>query len=390
MKRKSYRLIFTLVAVLLGAGIVLALSFAGKQSKGPIENMLTKASTVVQDVEHDLIVAPREVKRSDKLAWLIPYINNPALLRKPKIILFGAYDNQDVESFDNVITLEDSLKTTFPLIQIYTAWGSKEEELFPKLKVEAILELGSIPVITWEPWLTDFDDEKIPGMRNTDERDKGGLADVAKGLYDPYIKQWAIDAKKMHRPIFLRLGHEMNDPYRYPWGPQNNTAKDFVAAWQHVHQLFKTVGANNIIWVWSPHPAYGFFRDYYPGNDCVDYVSVGTLNYGTVASWSQWWAFKDIFGKYYDSLAVFNKPIMLSEFGSLAVGGNRGKWFEQALADAPKNYPAIKSILFFHNGDDKSTTQQSLNWQIKYDIAVKKAIISQVKQWPDSLKPKSN
>jgi len=389
MKRKTYRLLFALLAVLSGAGIVLVLSFAGKKTQGPIENVLTKASTVVQDVEQDMIVEQRQVKRSDKLAWFVPYINNPALLKKPNVILFGAYDNEDIESFENVTALEDSLHTTFPLIQIYTAWGSKDEELFPKLKVETILELGSIPVITWEPWLSDFDDEKIPGLRSADKRDKGGLNDIANGLYDSYIKQWAIDAKKTNRPMFLRLGHEMNDPYRYPWGPQNNSAKDYIAAWRHVHQLFRQEGATNVIWIWSPHPAYGFFKDYYPGNEYVDYVGVGTLNYGNVAAWSKWWSFKEIFGKYYNDLAAFGKPIILTEFGSLAVGGSRSKWYKDALADMPVSYPSVKSILFFHHGDDKSTTEQALDWQIRDDTSVKKVIISQISLWPDSLKPKN-
>ena len=298
MKSKSHRLLFTVIAILLGFGIVLALSFTGERSKGPIENLLTKAGTVVKKVEENLIIEQREVKRADKLAWFNPYKSNPALLKTPKLMLFGAFDNKSTESFEEIIGLEDSLKTTFPLIQIYSAWGSKEEERFPKLQTEAILELGSIPVITWEPWLTDFDEEKFPALRKAEERDKGGLIDVANGSYDPYIKQWAVDAKRIKKPIFLRLGHEMNDPYRYPWGPQNNTAKDFVAAWQHVHQVFANVGATNVIWIWSPHPAYGFFADFYPGSAYVDYVGVGTLNYGTIATWSKWWSLKDIFGRY--------------------------------------------------------------------------------------------
>ena len=387
MKSKSFRIFFTLIAIVLGVGIVLALSFTGNQSKGPIENLLTKAGTVVKKVEQNLIIEQREVKRSDKLAWFNAYKNNPALLKNPKVMLMGAYDNRSIESYEDVVALEDSIKTTFPLIQIYTAWGSKDEEKFPKLQTEAILELGSIPVITWEPWLTDFDDEKYPNLRKIEERDKGGLIDVAKGAYDTYIKQWAIDAKRIKKPIFLRLGHEMNDPYRYPWGPQNNTAKDFVAAWQHVHDVFLTVGATNVIWIWSPHPAYGFFNEFYPGSKYVDYVGVGTLNYGTIASWSKWWSFRDIFGKFYNDLSAFKKPIMLTEFGSLAVGGSRSKWFEEALNDMPKQYPNVKSIIFFHHGEDKSTTQQTLNWQIRNDLNVRKTIISQMAIWPDSLKP---
>jgi len=247
--------------------------------------------------------------------------------------------------------------------------------------------LGSIPVITWEPWLTDFSSEKIAGIRSVEDRDKGGLIDVANGVYDSYLKEWAANAKRFKHSFFLRFGHEMNDPYRYPWGPQNNQPADYVAAWKHVHDLFKKNGVTNVIWIWSPHPAYGQFQEFYPGNDYVDYVGIGTLNYGTVATWSKWWSFEEIFGKYYPELSGFGKPMMLTEFASLAVGGDRTRWYQEALQHIAKDYPAVKSVLYFHHGEDRTTTQQTLNWQIKKDKSVVKAIEKQLNAWPDSLKP---
>src|SRR6185369_3819852 len=49
----------------------------------------------------------------------------------------------------------------------------------------------------------------------------------------------------------LRFAHEMNDPYRYPWGPQNNSKEEYIYAWQHVWQRFQKAGARNVIWTWS-------------------------------------------------------------------------------------------------------------------------------------------
>ena len=386
MKAKTFRVVSTLAAVLTGVIIVLALSFAGNKSRGPLENFFTGAGNAVQQVENNVIIKQRQHKRADDLTWFSPFIANPALIKKPSSILLGAYDNQISESLKSVIELEDSLHTRFPLIHIYTAWGTKAEEQFPQQQVDAIIALGSVPVITWEPWLSDFDAEKYPALRKANERDKGGLADVAKGLYDPYIKEWATAAKESGTPIFLRVGHEMNDPYRYPWGPQNNSAKDFIAAWRHIHKVFVQAGATNVIWVWSPHPAYGFFDAFYPGSEYVDYVGIGTLNYGTVASWSKWWSFQEIFGNHYKEMTGFKKPIMITEFGCLDVGGSRSKWFGDALASIPANYPMVKSVVFFHFSEDKTTTQQPIDWYIKNDTATTKTIIQQLKQWPDSVR----
>lgn len=381
MKAKTFRIATTLMAIAIAIGIVSALTILGKKSKGPIENIISSTGETISKMESDIILQGREQRRSDKLNWLKSLAADKMKMKDPGKILLGAYDNNSKEDFESIINLEDSLQTTFPYIHIYTAWGSEAEQQFPTRKVEEIVSLGSIPVITWEPWLTAFSEDANPMLRSADERDKGGMADVAKGLYDFYLKAWAAEAKKINSPILLRFGHEMNDPFRYPWGPHNNSANDFKAAWRHVHDVFRKAGVNNILWIWSPHPAYGYFHDFYPGTAFVDYVGIGTLNYGTVANWSKWWSFKEIFGKYYPQLASFHKPMLLTEFGSLPIGGNRAKWYADALRFMPKQYPLVKGLLFFHYSEDKTTTQQTLNWYIKNDKETIQAIKDAVGTW---------
>jgi hypothetical protein len=380
-KERTSRIFYVLSAIGIGSLMVYLLSLAGNKSKGPIDNLLVQTTNVVHEVEQQAILQQREDKRSDKLEWFKPIASSVNKLKHPKLILLGGSDSHSKESYESIIDLEDSLQTTFQLIHIYTAWGSKEEEQFPKLQVNAILELGSVPVITWEPWLSDFDEKDFPGIPKVEDRDKGCLTEISKGVYDSYIKKWAAHAKAVQKPIFLRVGHEMNDPYRYPWGPQNNKPAEFVAAWKHIHDLFVQVGATNVIWIWSPHPAYGYFEAYYPGSDYVDYIGVGILNFGTAVSWSKWWTFDEIFGSHYAELDTFKKPIMITEFGSLAMGGNRSKWFADALDSIPVKYPSVKSLVFYHYSADKTTTDKAVNWHIKDERATTKAIRKRIAKW---------
>ena len=374
-----FRISVALLALLLGGTIIFALTYAGEKSQGPMEDIFIGAGEMVRKAEDRMIIAKRSKTRAGQLAWLHA---NPGELRNPPAILLGAFDEKTQKSLKPVFDLETALLTTFPLIHIYTAWGSKEDQKFPKIQIESILKSGSIPVVTWEPWLTDFDPKLFPGgLRPIETRDKNGLNDVTSGTYDAYIRAWAKAAAKVGKPFFLRWGHEMNDPYRYPWGPQNNSPEDFIAAWRHVHAIFRQENARNVIWIWSPHPAYGLFEDYYPGAEYVDWLGVGVLNYGTVAPWSQWWAFDEIFGNHYDALAIFQKPIMISEFGSLAVGGNRAQWYKDALTRLPVRYPLVKSLLFFHFSNDQTTTQQVLDWTIKNDPAIVDAVAKAIAAW---------
>jgi hypothetical protein len=378
-KERASRIFYVLVAIGVGSVIVYVLSLAGNKSKGPIDNFLVKTTNVVHEVEQHAILQQREDKRADKLEWFKPIALSTEKLKQPQRILLGGSDSHSKESYESIINLEDSLQTTFQLIHIYTAWGSKDEEQFPKLQVNAILELGSVPVVTWEPWLSDFDEKEFPGIPKLENRDKGCLAEIAKGVYDSYIKKWAADAKAIQKPIFLRVGHEMNDPYRYPWGPQNNKPAEFVAAWKHIHDLFVQIGATNVIWIWSPHPAYGYFEAFYPGTNYVDYIGLGILNFGTAVSWSKWWTFDEIFGSHYVELDAFKKPMMITEFGSLSVGGNRSKWFADALDSIPVKYPSVKSLVFYHYSADKTTTDKAVNWHFKDEqatiIAIRKRIV---------------
>lgn len=362
--RPLIRILVTLLALTMGGALVFALTFVGEKTQGPIEDAFTGAGNAIRKAEEKVILQRRIPARADKLKGLLNKKNN---LRNPSDMLIGVYDDQENASLKPVFDLEKALHTQISLIHLYTAWGSKEEQQFPKIQVESIIKSGSLPFITWEPWLSDFDLEQFPDLRPVETRDVGGLKDVAAGVYDAYLHDWAKAAAEVGHSVFLRLGHEMNDPYRYPWGPQNNPASDFIAAWRHVHAVFEQEGATNVLWVWSPHPAYGWFDAYYPGEVFVDWVGAGVLNYGSVAHWSQWWTFDEIFGQHYPALAAFGKPIMLSEFGSLAVGGDRPGWYAGALRELPARYPLVKSIVFFHSANDRTITPQALDWTVIRD-----------------------
>jgi len=380
MKKTIYRFSFILGVLIISIIIVLGFVFIGDKSKGPISEVLNKLESKVIDIESDYLLSQREPVRSKELEWFLPYKNNKDLLLRPDTILWGIYDNHYQKSFENIISLEDKLSFASPLIQIYIAWGDKPHEQFPLKYVKAINNLGSIPFITWEPWLNDFERSKY-GLKEKSDPNVKGLIDINNGDYDFYINRWALALKEYGNTVFIRLGHEMNDPYRYPWGPQNNKPEDFINAWRHVVQRFRSMEVDNVIWVWSPHPAYKMYMEYYPGNEYVDWVGVGALNYGTVALWSKWWTFDEIFGNYYDELSAFNKPIIITEFGSLAVGGNRNDWYYEALNKLPQNYHMVKSVIFYNNDSDNTTLSKTLDWSLNSDSLSRASVLKAIYDW---------
>jgi hypothetical protein len=386
--RRAYRLGLVGAALASGIAVVGLLTWFSSASEGPIATTLEWLGTAVGSMEHG--IRQRLIGglgRSGDLAWFRPYQTNADRLRNPDVVLLGAYDSGLPETLDGVAELERTIGTTFPLVQIYTAWGDKPEQRFPLRTATAIWDMGSVPVITWEPWLTDFENTRHPFLPLRDARDRHGLVAVARGDYDFYVDLWAADAVRFGKPFFLRFAHEMNDPYRYPWGPQNNTKEEYIDAWRHVRERFDQAGARNVIWTWSPHVGYAYWDTYYPGNQYVDWVATGALNYGPIGPWSQWWTFREIFGAKYPLLASFGKPIMVAEFGSLAVGGDRTAWYQAALTDLPKKYPAVKALLFFNAKSDQTVTYQKLNWSIVGDTGLDRTITAAIKPWkPERVK----
>lgn len=376
-----YRFFVVITSLAAGIALVASITYLGNETSGPVEDAFSRLGKSISEFEENYILKQRSKTRSSKLAWFTEAQYNRESLRDPKKIFLGAYDNEAKTNFQPIISLEDSLETTFPMIHIYSAWGSKREQRFPIDQVRSIATLGSVPVITWEPWLNDFEGSDYENLPPVSERNTDGMKAVAAGAFDTYLLRWAKDAKESKVTLLIRMGHEMNDPYRYPWGPQNNKPEDFIAAWRHVVDLFKKAEATNVLWVWAPHLAYGQFQEYYPGDAFVDWVATGTLNYGTVAPWSQWWSFDEIFSRYYEELAAFNKPILIAEFGTLAVGGNRSQWYADALKDFPKRFPSVRALIFFHNQSDATTTYQNLNWYFIDDLKVNEVIKDQIKGW---------
>jgi hypothetical protein len=178
------------------------------------------------------------------------------------------------------------------------------------------------------------------------------LSAIASGNYDSSITAWAQAAKSFGHPFFLVLDEEMNGTW-YPYSPgQNgNTAASFVAAWRHMHDIFTSVGATNVTWVWCPNVdidgVYTPFSQMYPGDAYVDWTGLNGYNWGG----SQWMSFSQVFASSYANLLQIapSKPIMIGETASAEDGGSKASWITDALGvQLPQKFPQIKAVLWFN------------------------------------------
>jgi hypothetical protein len=272
-------------------------------------------------------------------------------------IFLGIYKPEVPYSFYLLDSLEGSIIKRFDILSFYQTWGERNEDMFPQDLMREIDRRGSVALITWEPWLTEFRKNKNDGTSDT----KTDLKSIAKGEYDNYIREWARESVIYGKPFFLRFAHEMNNP-QYPWSDAaGNLPKDFIEAWKHVYRIFKDEGAENVLFVWSPK---GVMPDeFYPGGEYVDWIGAGVFNYGSYAE-GVWHSFEYIYQPIYRSALRYDKPIMIAEIGCSPLGGNQMQWYSDAFKMLSKSYPETKAVVIFNNPADFTLTGSVIDWSI--------------------------
>ncbi len=195
-------------------------------------------------------------------------------------------------------------------------------------QLAAVRARGSTPEITWDPW------DYSGGARQP----AYSLASIIAGRHDAYISRWAVGIKAYGDPVLIRFAQEMNGDW-YPWGvgghdegANGNRTGEFVAAWRHIHDIFRAEGAANVSWIWCPLAGH-VSRTLYPGDDYVDMMCLSGFNGGTALPWGGWRTFSDIFGSSVAELhKMSDKPIVIGETGSTSAGGDRPQWIRDMFA----------------------------------------------------------
>ena len=255
--------------------------------------------------------------------------------------VYLGFVTQGVEQNFNLIgDFQQLLGKKMAQVMWFIDWTSE----FPLNECKNLIANNIIPHIVWQPWYYN-------------EPDKIKLDNIINGDYDNYIKKFAQDVKKFAKPIFLRWGHEFNLPI-YPWGIINNNKdpKKYITAYRHIHDIFKDIGANNVLWIWSPNNVsypvekWNDFIMAYPGDNYVDWIGIDGYNFGTSQDWSSWTSFDGLFQNVYRHILLnnLNKPIMIAEFGCSEEGGDKTIWLNEMDKILKEKYHRIKSIVFFN------------------------------------------
>lgn len=270
---------------------------------------------------------------------------------------YGVFVPSYPGSIDSVRAAGAAVGRMPELVMWYAAWS--DNGAFPLAQVQEVTSMGAVPEITWEPW-----DPRLGTAQS-----RYSMANIAAGKHDSYIRAWARSAAGWGKAVRIRFAHEANGTW-YPWavGVNGTTASQYVAAWRRVVNIFRSVGAKNVSFVWCPNipfPGTPGMATFYPGDAYVSVVGLDGYNWGTSQSWSQWGSFTDVFADGVGQLrSLTAKPIWLGEVGCAEQGGDKAAWVADMFRVLDAN-PDVAGFTWF-NADKEAdwrveSTQASLD-----------------------------
>ena len=233
---------------------------------------------------------------------------------------------------------------------VWSDWGGTNAG-FPTALMDGLRSRGVVPMVFWQP--DDPNDVNDPIFT---------YAKIVAGDFDDYIRAWAQAAKDWGGVVVVRFAHEMDGNW-FPWGVTrfDNTPERFVAAWQHVWNIFKGpggVGATNVRFLWSPYTPCTCHMDIYPGDGYVDYTGFTALNWGPPSAWTP---MEQIFATPMGQLSqITDKPVIVAEMGSSPLGGDKAVWIRNGYPAVYAAYSSIKAIVYF----DVNTLPGQVDWRL--------------------------
>lgn len=256
-------------------------------------------------------------------------------------VQFGFVGVTLAEGLAQIPKLSDAVNHTPTLV----GWYQDFSEPLNVNAMKSYVSAGQTPIITWEPQKVG---DKIP--------DNYPLRDIANGKFDRYLTRSATALKSVRGKVILRFAHEMNG-YWYPWGQpkpndprsyatRTNTPADYVAAYQHIHEVLRNKGVRNVYWMWSPNlidatPSISL-ASLYPGDSYVDVVGLSGYLHGIDQSYTT---------KYVPTITQLNKvaptkPIIVAE-GAVDQNANR-KMLVSDLLDQISHTPRVQGFLWLN------------------------------------------
>lgn len=215
----------------------------------------------------------------------------------------GVYAEGVPASYAEVSAFTNATGARPDVVMYYSGWFVP----FPGAFATRVAKNGAVPLVQMDP-------------------DQISPAEIASGRYDGYLSSYAEAVRAYGHPVIVGFGHEMNGNWS-SWGYRHTPPKAFVAAWRHIVNIFRALGARNVTWLWtvniindSRSGKVDGLSQWWPGNSYVTWVGID--GYYLKPSWQ----FAPLFGPTITAVrALTGDPILIAETGAVPAADQPAK-----------------------------------------------------------------
>jgi beta-mannanase len=271
---------------------------------------------------------------------------------------WGIFEPKAPEYFQEVQTLEKLLDYEFSIVLNYSSFENTVKHTDLEQRLQNAYDAGKTLELTLQSsW--------------TDNNKNNQVYLILDGAYDSFIANYAKTVADFGHPVLFRLGNEMNGD----WCPYSgfSLSRDpqlYIELYRYVYAFFEAAGAKNVIWVWNPNsksfPDFTWNNElmYYPGDQYVDVIGLTAYNTGNYYRSEKWTSFADLYDNfYYGYVEKYDKPMMITEFASATVGGDKIQWVTDMFRHI-KYYDMIKVAVWWDGADYDSNGNVARSYYI--------------------------
>ncbi|MFD3823776.1 glycoside hydrolase family 26 protein [Streptomyces sp. NPDC058625] len=177
--------------------------------------------------------------------------------------------------------------------------------------------------------------------------------DLDATVIDVQAKRIKDYGQRTGKKVFLSFDLEMDTRT-----PANGTPAQYVQAYRHIHDRFRELGVDNVVWTWiiTGYLNHGdLFKRMYPGDAYVDWIGYNQYNYYRCHK-TEWLTFEQTQTATHEWIREnisADKPLMLSEFGSAADSARperQAEWYAR-VPPVLKGLEGVKAALQWNYRD---------------------------------------
>jgi cellulose synthase (UDP-forming) len=254
----------------------------------------------------------------------------------------GVYEQDSPFSYGDVEQFAQTAGHEPNLVLYYSGWGTGFQTSFAR----TALAHNATVLVDLDPTTTT-------------------LASIADGQDDSFLVNYAQEVVHFGHPVVIAFAHEMNGSW-YPWGFKHSSPQVYVQAWRHIVTLFRTVGADNVTWLWTVNAesvGEGPIQDWWPGAKYVTWVGIDGYYYYSAET------FSTVFGPTIQTIhQIADKPILISE---TAVGQLAGKAQKIPGLFAGVRQAGLLGLVWFDVAQNDGEFHQ--NWRLEGHVPAETA-----------------